>query len=69
MTEVVELLEEVRTRWNDADFIEIRVEDGQMRVYRYDEDTFELILAKEYKHFSDIMSPVPIDLPWEEDGG
>lgn len=67
MTEVVELLEEVRARWNNADFIELKLEDGKLRVYCYDDDTFELILAKEYQHFSDIISPVPVDLPWEED--
>lgn len=51
---VTELLEEIRARYDNADFIELNVEDGRLRVYTYDDTTFELSLAREYEHFSDI---------------
>ena len=59
---VTELLEEVRARFDNADFIELRLEDGELRVYQYDDDTFELTLAKTYEHFSDITMLRPDEI-------
>jgi len=50
---VTELLEEVRSRFDDATFVELHLEDGRLVVYGYTEDLVCERL-RDYEHFSDI---------------